>query len=249
MTIYYERNAAQEEGTALIPDMPGYSNFKHKPFAKMVTEQDQIWWLYWHYANLLKDSNIESLDDRLTKVEENDKKQDNEIAAIKDELQKIKCWLYNMVLNSITYDVTQGKFASSMATNRRNWQAQNFTAMRVDDLATYTVEEAAKLNIRHIIVDGRSYYMDIVEPDEPAIAEQMSYSCADFNPDEYVKKSDLTLIDTDNLEAHEIMGVLKKDSGTDYPNWVPYMRPYTAGDLNNSWVLFNDHVIAPKDKE
>lgn len=247
MAIYYDRNAAQEEGSALIPDMPGYSDFKHKPFEKMVTEQDQIWWLYWHYAKLLTDTSIGDLDDRMDALEENDKKQDEEIKKLREEVDKIKCWLYNMVLNSITYDVTQGKFAASIATNRRNWQAQNFTAMRVDDLATYTVEEAAKLNIRHIIVDGRSYYMGIGEPDEPAIAEQMSYSCADFNPDEYVKKSDLTLIDTDNLEAHEIMGVLKKDSGTDYPDWVPYMRPYTAYDLAHGWVLFNDHVIAAKE--
>lgn len=247
MALYYDRNAAQEEGSALIPDMPGYSDFKDKPFKKMVTEQDQIWWLYWHFAKLVNDTRLNTIDDRLTKLEEQVAKNTDDIADIKDDIAELRRWICHLATNALTYDVTRGMFAASIAESRRTWQAHHFHSMTVADMATFTVAEVAKMEIRHMAVDGRTVYMQ--DDTENDVADQFGYECAYFNPDEYVRKSDLTLIDTDNLEDHTIMGVLEKDAATDYPDWIPYMRPYTAADLNNSWVLFSDHVIAPMDKE
>ena len=247
MAIYFDRNAAQEEGTALIPDMPGYSHFKEKPFAKMVTEQDQIWWLYWHYAQLLSDTNIESYEERLEAIEEQVKQNTDAIAEIKDDIATLRRWICHLATNEVTYDVTRGSFAASIAESRRTWQAHHFLAMTVEDMATFTVEEVARMEIRHMAVDGRAVYMSSDADND--VQEQHGYECAFFNPDEYIKKSDLTLIDTDNLEDHTIMGVLTKDAQSDYTDWKPYMRPLTAYDLANAQVRFDDNVIIPDENE
>lgn len=247
MALYYDRSRAQEEGTALIPDMPGYSDFKDKPFAKMVTEQDQIWWLYWHFSNLIADNNLSDIDERLQAVED-------DVAAIKEtiidmlaEIAALKRSVYAIATNSMTYDVTRGTFAASIATSRRHWQAHHFNGMTVEDMAQYTVEELSHMQIRHMAVDGRTHYME--KDQDNTVAEQDGYTSCEFNADEFVRKSDLTLIDTDNLANHEIMGVLKKDSASDYPSFIPYMRPLTAHDLANAMVRFDDNVVIPDETD
>ena len=242
MAIYFDRNAAQEEGSALIPNMPGYQQFKHKPFGHMLTEQDQIWWLYWHFSQLADTTDYEDLLKRVEALEEDQQRQWDAIEGLEAAVDELRCLIYALATSALTYDVTKGCYTASIAQARREWQAQMFEGMTVADLATYTVANAASLNVRHVAVDGREAYMGTGDA-EPFIPWQDSYCSPCFNPDEYVRKSDLTLIDTDNLEAHEIMGVLKKDAASDFVKPTPYARPYTANDLAASFVLYNDHVV------
>ena len=241
MAVYFDRNAAQEEGSALIPDMPGYSSFREKPFAYMRTEQDQIWWLYWHFSTLATADDHEDLTERVEALEKGQQDLWDAIDEIRGELADLWRTIYFLATSALTYDVTKGAYTASMAQARREWQAQMFDGMTVADLATFTVADAKALNVRHVAVDGRAVYMELGAAD-PDMPWQDSYQTPDFNPDEFIRKSELTLIDTDNLEAHEIMGVLLRDADSDLVRPAPYARPYTTYDLDNSYVLFNDHV-------
>lgn len=244
MAIYPDKNRTGEEPTALVPDMPGYTSYRHKPFAYMRTEQDQIWWLYWHFANVADKTDYESLEERVSALEKGQGQLFDAIDDLRALIDQLKCLIYSLATSALTYDVTKGCYTASIAKARRDWQAQMYDGMTVADLATYTVEEAAALNVRHVAVDGRVYYMGLPTASAGnAIPWQDSYCCADFNPDEYIRKSDLVLIDTDNLEQHVIMGVLSKDAASDFVTPTPYARPYTADDLADSYVLFNDHVV------
>lgn len=242
MAIYKDpQNRAQEEGAALIPDMPGYSDFKEKPFSKMKTEEDQIWWLYWHFKNLADTTDYETLLAELKALKDEMGQMWDALDDLRAKLADLLCEFYSLATNALTYDVTKGLYTSSMAQARREWQAQMFYGMTVADLATFTVADAGSMNVRHVAVDGRLAYMGIGQAD-PEIPYQDSYGCPKFNPDAYVRKDELTLIDTDNLEAHEIMGVLTADAQSDFIQPVAYARRYTAEDLANSYVLYNDHV-------
>lgn len=244
MAIYPDKNRTGEEPTALVPDMPGYTSYRHKPFAYMRTEQDQIWWLYWHFANVADKTDYESLEERVSELEKGQGQLFDAIDDLRALIDQLRCLIYSLATSALTYDVTKGCYTASIAKARRDWQAQMYDGMTVADLATHTVEEAAALNVRHVAVDGRVYYMGLpTASSENTIPWQDSYCCADFNPDEYIRKSDLVLIDTDNLEQHVIMGVLSKDAASDFVTPTPYARPYTADDLADSYVLFNDHVV------
>lgn len=247
MAIYYDSNDAQENPRALIPDMPGYSDFKDKPFAYMRTTQDQVWWLYWHYAQLLSTTDVEDLTGRVSALEQGQSDLWDAIDQLRAQLADLTAQMCALAQNALTYDVTKGAYTASIAEARRSWQAQMFYGMTVADLATYTVEAASELNVRHVAVDGRAAYMEL-GPADPTIPEQEAYSCACFVPDEYVKKSDLTLIDTDNLERHEIMGVLAKDAASDLVRPAAYVRKGTVVDLNEMWVRF-DQVMVSADKD
>lgn len=244
MAIYPDKNRTGEEPTALVPDMPGYTSYRHKPFAYMRTEQDQIWWLYWHFANVADKTDYESLEERVSELEKGQGQLFDAIDDLRALIEQLRCLIYSLATSALTYDVTKGCYTASIAKARRDWQAQMYDGMTVADLATRTVEEAAALNVRHVAVDGRVYYMGLpTASSENDIPWQDSYCCADFNPDEFIRKSDLVLIDTDNLEQHVIMGVLSKDAASDFVTPTPYARPYTADDLADSYVLFNDHVV------
>lgn len=244
MAIYPDKNRTGEEPTALVPDMPGYTSYRDKPFAYMRTEQDQIWWLYWHFANVADTTDYDSLEERVSALEKGQEELFDAVDELRALIDKLRCLIYSLATSALTYDVTKGCYTASIAKARRDWQAQMYDGMTVADLATFTVEEAAALNVRHVAVDGRVYYMDLpTASSDNDIPWQDSYCCADFNPDEYIRKSDLTLIDTDNLEEHTIMGVLTKDAASDFVTPTPYARPYTADDLAASYVLFNDHVV------
>lgn len=243
MALVNPQNRATDAGGNLVPDMPGYQDFKHKPFGYMRTEQDQIWWLYWHLANATaSDTDFTDLTGRVEALEKENDEQQAEIDALKAKLNDLMALICALATNALTYDVTKGLYTASIAQARREWQAQMFYGMTVANLAGYTVAEAERMNVRHVAVDGRMVYM-YTEAADPAIPWQDSYACSHFNPDEYIKKSDLTLIDTDNLEEHVIMGVLTKDAASDFVKPTPYARPYTTKDLNESFVLFNDHVV------
>jgi hypothetical protein len=245
MALVNPQNRATDAGGNLIPDMPGYQDFRHKPFGYMRTEQDQIWWLYWHFSTLATQTDYDDMSEEVADLQKQVSDLWDAINQIRGDMNDLKALMCALATNALTYDVTKGLYTASMAQARREWQAQMFYGMTVEDLAGFTVAQAESLNVRHIAVDGRYVYMDARETIDmdPEIPWQDAYSCSHFNPDEYVKKSDLTLIDTDNLEEHTIMGVLTKDAASDFVTPTPYARPYTTKDLNESFVLFNDHVV------
>lgn len=163
-------------------------------------------------------------------------------------IERLEAWMQALAQNALVYDVTTGLYRPSMATSRREWQAAHYYGMTVSDYAGYTVAETSGMTVRHVAVDGREFYMGAGRY-EGEVPLQHGYSVPCFNPDDYIKKSDLTYIDSDNLQEHTIMGVLDSDAESDLMRPTPYMRRYTSHDLAHSWVLFNDHVIADMDAD
>lgn len=173
-----------------------------------------------------------------------------QLADLWFEMRKVQEQMQALAQNALVYDVTTGLYRPSMATSRRMWQAGHYFGMSVADYATYTVAQTGEYNmsVRHVAVDGRKVYMGLSTADD-AIPMQTGYSVPCFIPDDYIKRSDLTYIDSDNLQEHTIMGVLDKDAASGLIKPTPYARPYTAHDLANTWVLYNDHLVADIDNE
>ena len=166
---------------------------------------------------------------------------DNEIKTLKEQMQAL-------AQNALVYDITTGLYRPSMAVSRRMWQANNYYAMTVKDYAEFTIQDTIdmEMQVRHMIVDGRALYMDEGQSDAD-VPMQYGYSVPCFIPNDYIKRSDLTYIDSDNLQEHTIMGVLDKDAASKLVKPTPYMRPYMAHDLANTWVRYDDHLVADMD--
>lgn len=69
MALFGRQNRAAEQGAATIPDMPGYTSFETKPFSRMVTEQDQIWWLYSQLSRTVSDSEVADVESQLAELQ------------------------------------------------------------------------------------------------------------------------------------------------------------------------------------
>ena len=151
--------------------------------------------------------------------------------------------------NGMDYDVTKGTFAPTMPAQRRMWQAQMFDGMTVEDLSQFTVTQAKGMNVRHVAVDGRVEYMGTGHA-KPEIPWQDGWTSPEFRPDDYVKKSDFVLIDTDNLADHTVMGVLKKTVDTKCPKPAPYLRRGTVTDLKHLLVRSDDalYTVDPSER-
>lgn len=215
-----------------------------------VRSQEQLIGYLCCYLDALKDyvnGLIDTINDhekRIEALEEEVKK----FPELERRIDALWALMQALAQNALTYDVTMGLYRPSMATSRRAWQAGHVYGMTVDDLATYKVGATNGMTVRHVTVDGRKVYMKLsYNSDDMPI--QYGYSVPCFIPDDYIKKSDLTLIDSDNLQEHTIMGVLKKDTETDLIKPTPYARPFTSHDLAHSWVLYNDHVVADMDDD
>lgn len=215
-----------------------------------VKSQEQLIMHLCCYLDKLKDyvnsivEYIEGLEDRIENLEE----AVSVIPGMQHDIAVIKETLQALAQNALVYDVTTGLYRPSMATSRRMWQAGHYYGMTVEDYATYTVAGTADMTVRHVAVDGREVYMGEGAMKD-GIPIQSGYSVPCFIPDDYIKKSDLTYIDSDNLQERTIMGVLDKDAETDLIKPTPYARPYTAHDLSHSWVLYNDHVVTDMDND
>lgn len=243
MATWYPHNRANDDGTNLVPDMPGLSDFKHKPFAKMLTEEDQIWWLYWWVTrNAISKEDFESLLGRVEALEKSQAEQDARMDELQSQIDELRRMLCALAQNALTYDVTRGVYAPSIAQARREYQMAVTLGLEVAEAATVTVAELATHTCREVSVFGRHSVLGL-GPDTGAIAEQTGYTCYGFNPDEYVRKSDLTLIDTDNLAAHEIMGVLTEDAASDYVDPAPLLRRYVTSDLTRTYVENGRDVV------
>jgi len=246
MALYPMKNRSTEDPQNLIPDMPGYSAWRDKPFEGMRTEQDQIWWLYAHICELLYlEQKVEDLTARVEALEKWRETVDARLIENEGDIAKILAMLCALAQNALVYDVTRGVYAPSMPTARREFQETNVCGLTVEEAATVTVAELSMHTCREVACVGRVTVLGL-GPDYGHIAEQRGYSCARFNPDEYVKKSDLTLIDTDNLAEHVIMGVLEKDAASDYVDPAPYLRPMLTEDLAGAFVRSDTVVVVPE---
>lgn len=221
------------------PQMPGYSDWKSKQFEDMRTPEQQIWWLYAHMNELPDEGNYDDLDDRLTKLEKMVSDLNNLIAGVLGRLNELERQMQALAENGMDYDVTKGCYTPTMPAQRRMWQNSLLEGMTANDLAQFTVTQASAMNVRHVSVIGRTEYMG-VGAQGPAIPWQDGWSEPDFTPDAYVRKDELTLIDTDNLADHTIMGVLKKVADTRCPKPAPYLRKGTTTDLKYLLVRSDD---------
>lgn len=239
MAINQKGNKATTQYHAWVPDMPGFTGWKAKDFADMRTPEEQIWWLYAHIADLTDQTEDDNLAERVASLEKQIVDLLDQLAALLRRMGELEAKMDSLAQNGLVYDVTRGTYAPSMPAERRMWQGQLLEGMLVEDLAQFTVEQAQLLNVRHVAVDGRTEYMGAgkAKPDMP---EQGGWTEPDFRPDAYIKKSDLTLIDTDNLADHAIMGVLKKVADTKCPKPAPYLRRGTTVDLRRLMVRSDD---------
>ncbi len=239
MAINQTGNKATTQYHAWVPDMPGFTGWQDKDFADMRTPEEQIWWLYAHITSLTNQTEGDNLAERVAALEKQISDLLDQFAALLRRMGDLEAKMDSLAQNGLVYDVTRGTYAPSIASERRMWQGQLLEGMLVEDLAQFTVAQAQLLNVRHVAVDGRTEYMGVgkAKPDMP---EQGGWTEPDFRPDAYVKKSDLTLIDTDNLADHTIMGVLKKVADTKCPKPAPYLRKGTTTDLKYLLVRSDD---------
>ena len=248
MAINQSANRATTQYHAWAPQMPGYSAFKDKAFEDMRTPEEQIWWLYAHNLQLPDTTDYEDMNRRVSALE----KLLSDLLSQFDDLLKrmgdLEAQFQALAQNGMDYDVTKGTYAPTMPAQRRMWQAQMFDGMTVKDLAQFTVEQAKQLNVRHMAVDGRVLYMGL-GADKPDMPWQDGWTASDFRPDEYVKKSDFVLIDTDNLADHTVMGILKKTADTKCPKPAPYIRRGTVTDLKYLLVRSDDALYTQDPEE
>ena len=243
MATWRPRNRAAIDPDNLIPQMPGMSEFQDKPFSQMLTTQAQVWWLYWWIVvNGFSAEDYQSLEDRISALERSQAEQDERMDDLQAQIDELRAMICALAQNALTYDVTRGVYAPSIAQARREYQFAVTLGLEVAEAATVTVAELAAHTCREVSVLGRHSVLGL-GPDTGAIAEQMGYTCYGFNPDEYVRKAELTLIDTDNLAAHEIMGVLTRDAASDYVDPAPLLRRYVAGDMVKTYVENGRDVI------
>lgn len=233
-------------GTAWVPNMPGFSDWRSKDFGDMRTIQEQVWWLYARVKGMQETDASDDLADRVKSLEKVANDILDTIAGLLRRMGELESMMDALAQNGLVYDVTRGTYSPSMPAERRMWQAQLFEGMTVTDLAQVTVEQAKLMNARHVAVDGRTEYMGLgkAAPDMP---EQGGWTEPDFRPDAYVKKSDFVLIDTDNLAAHDIMGVLKSTAQTTCPKPAPYLRRGTTVDLRRLMVRSDDALYTRED--
>jgi hypothetical protein len=246
MSINQSGNKATTQYHTWVPNMPGFSGWDEKPFESMRTPEEQIWWLYAQVKGIIDQTDSDNLAERVTALEKQMADLLNQFAALLARMGKLESMMDSLAQNGLVYDVTKGTYAPSMPAERRMWQAQMFEGMTVTDLAQCTVEQAALYNVRHVAVDGRTEYMGLPKA-APEMPWQDGWTEADFRPDAYVKKSDLTLIDTDNLADHTIMGVLKSVAATVCPTPTPYMRKGTVTDLKHLIVRSDDVLMTDND--
>lgn len=243
MARWVPQNRAAIDPDNLIPQMPGMSEFKDKPFSQMLTTQAQVWWLYWWIAvNGFSAEDYQDLEDRVSALEQSQAEQDRRLDDLQAQIDELRSMLCALAQNALTYDVTRGVYAPSIAQARREYQFAVTLGLEVSEAATVTVAELATHTCREVSVIGRHSVLGL-GPDTGAIAEQMGYTCYGFNPDEYVRKAELTLIDTDNLAAHEIMGVLSADAASDYVDPAPLLRRYVTGDMVRTYVENGRDVV------
>lgn len=222
-----------------VPDMPGFSDWKTKRFADMRTIQEQVWWLYAHLQSVEETGEADNLAERVTELERQVSDIYGQLADLLRRMGELADMMQAIAQNGLVYDVTRGTYAPSMPAERRMWQGKLFEGMTVTDLAQCSVSQAQLMNVRHVTVDGRTEYMGIGKA-SPEMPEQGGWTEADFRPDAYVKKSDLTVIDTDNLADHTIMGVLKSVADSKCPKPAPYLRRGTTVDLRRLMVRSDD---------
>ena len=232
-------NRATTQYHTWVPQMPGYSDFETKQFEDMRTPEQQIWWLYAHMNELPDMGNYDDILGRLDNLEREVSKIWDALADLVRRMGELEEKFDALAQNGMDYDVTKGCYSPTMPAQRRMWQAQLFAGMTVEDLTQFTVTQASGMNVRHVAVDGREEYMGIGDA-KPQIPWQDGWTEPTFTPDAYVRKDELTLIDTDNLADHTIMGVLKKVADTRCPKPAPYLRKGTTTDLKYLLVRSDD---------
>lgn len=250
MAFNQQGNRATTQYHAWVPQMPGYQDFKDSQFEDMRTPEQQIWWLYAHMNQLPDTGNYDDILDRLENLEREVSKLWDAIADLLRRMGELEDKFNALAQNGMDYDVTKGCYTPTMAASRRMWQGQMFEGMSVNDLAQFTVEQGKQMNVRHVAVDGRTVYMG-VEAAKPGMPWQDGWSEPTFTPDAYVRKDELTLIDTDNLAEHAIMGVLKKVADTRCPKPAPYLRRGNVIDLKHLLVRSDDalYTIDPSERD
>lgn len=246
MAVNQTGNRATTQYHAWVPQMPGFSDWKSKPFEDMRTPEQQIWWLYARIMELPDTDDYNGLLERVEKLEKEVAKLWAAIADLLGRMNGLEQKFDALAQNGMDYDVTKGCYSPTMPAQRRMWQMQLLEGMTVADLAQFTVTQAKSMNVRHVCVDGRVAYMGAgaAKPDAPW---QEGWCEPNFTPDAYVRKDELTLIDTDNLADHAIMGVLKRVADTRCPKPAPYLRRGTTTDLKNLLVRVDDALYTSDD--
>jgi hypothetical protein len=247
MAINQTGNSATTQYDTWVPQMPGYSDFKSKQFECMRTPQQQIWWLYARICELPGMEDYNDIINRLDKLVCEVSKLWAALEGLLRRMGELEQKFDALAQNGMDYDVTKGCYAPTMPAQRRMWQAQMFEGMSVEDFSQFTVTQSSNMNVRHIAVNGRTKYMGVGDA-KPGIPWQEGWTEPNFTPDAYVRKDELTLIDTDNLADHTIMGVLKEVADTRCPKPAPYLRPATPTDLRYLMVRCDD-VICTTDND
>lgn len=245
-TPNFNQNQAGEQYAAQRPTMPGYCFDNKVPFEAMRTPQDQIHWLYKHLRAAPQNEDYsklqEQINDLLDRINDLTKQLESLLDLIADLEQKVD----GLCEQSMVYDVTRGVYAPSIAVERRIWQAEAPFGMTVEEMADYTVAEIAAYTCITVAKAGR--YDIMQQPRREIIQDQNGIVTARYNPNDYIRRDELELIEVSNLQDHNIYGLPDTSLSTPIPAPAPLLRRGTVVDLKNLMIDWRNHMLT-KDGE
>lgn len=233
------QNRSTDQSRAWVPQMPGHSDWRTKPFEDMRTEQQQIWWLY-SVAKLQEDE-IEELRNEIAQFKAEVQKQlDAMKAEMQQRLKDMEDTIYWLCTGGMHYDITAGEYRSSMARERRHWQMSNPECPTVAQMGTQTVGEWGKHTNGELAVRGRTLFgFDV----DYKVAPQMGWAEPEFDPADFLRRDELSNLTADDVAAGKLYAFTKENLPTNLPPIPPYIRRGTVDDLAGLRVLWNQHFV------
>lgn len=240
-TPIQNQNKSSEQYAAQRPTMPGYCFDYETPFEAMRTPQDQIHWLYKHLRSAPQTTDYSNLQEQIDKLEEALSTLTDAISDILDQYSWLKAFAMGMAEQSMTYDVTKGMYAPSVAVERRIWQAEAPYGFTVEDMSAYTVGEISAYTCMTVAKFGLTDIMDKERMER--IQEQTGITVVRFDPNDYIRRDELEAVEVSNLQDHTIYGLPESSKATPLPAPAPLLRRGTVTDLKNLYIDWRDHML------
>lgn len=241
------QNKADTQFANVVPSMPGYGTPYDAPFANMLTPEDQIHWLYVHLKESPQTNDYDDLKREIEELKSRMDKLESMMSDLVKQMEELRSLVKSTSEGAFSYDVTAGDYAPARTAARRIAQVMNPWGMTVEELAMFEVGQAAQFIVGGIVVNGRWDYLlestNMEGVEVYRVQPQLGATYAAFNPSDYIKLSDLELIDVENLELGTIYGVPKSKLATGVYELSPYMRPAKVSDLDTAQILFNGHFV------
>ena len=235
------QNRSTDQAGAWVPQMPGHGDWKDKPFANMLTEQQQIWWLY--RALMDQEGDIEQDTTAMQELrEEVTAKLEEMSSEVEKRLADMESKMYWLCTGGMHYDMSAGDYKASMARERRMWQLANPACPTVGQLGSFTVGELGTHTVGELANRGR--YMLGLDVDY-VVAPQMGWAEPSFKAADFLRRDELENLTADDVAAGKLYAFTETAKPTPEPDLAPYVRKGTVADVAGLKVLWNQHLVGP----